>query len=158
MVQYLRASPRATATPKPYFIQLDRSHYQTLEVKNFTALLDIDADGCVTRATFEPQLPSAIDYQLTQEATSLAVSSPPSTRGGPGRRTCSCPSSFRGSELPGSNHSRNSGRPARLHDRWNDPARVETVPASNEDPLSGSGRLEHRLDDGQITPAHFAGG
>jgi thiol-disulfide isomerase/thioredoxin len=70
VVQYLRSQPNATVPPKPYFVELDRSRYQTLEVKRFTARLDIDKSGHVTHATFEPQLPVAIDYQLTQDAES----------------------------------------------------------------------------------------
>ena len=68
VLQYLRASGEATTAPKPYLIALDRSRYRTLEIKKLTATIDIDEQGRVTAARFEPQLSAVLDYQLVQDA------------------------------------------------------------------------------------------
>jgi len=68
LLQYLRTAGSATRPPTPYLIALDRSRYGTLEVKKLTATLEIDEQGKVTSAHFEPQLPPVLDYQLVQDA------------------------------------------------------------------------------------------
>jgi hypothetical protein len=67
VLQYVRAAAGGRKPPKPYLMGLDRSHYQTLEITNLNALLTIDARGRVTDARIEPQLPAALDFQLTQD-------------------------------------------------------------------------------------------
>lgn len=68
VLEHVRAAGNRPVNPKPYLITLDRSHYQTLEVKRLSALLEIDERGRVTNAKIEPRLPAALDFQLTQEA------------------------------------------------------------------------------------------
>ena len=68
VLQYVRAAAPGTNGPKPYLIGLDRSHYQTLEITNLTALLAIDEHGCVTDVKIEPQLSTVLEYELEQDA------------------------------------------------------------------------------------------
>lgn len=68
VLQYVRAANGSSSAVKPYLISLDRRRYQTLTVKTLTATLTIDEKGKVTDAKFEPALPTAIDFQMSQDA------------------------------------------------------------------------------------------
>jgi len=68
VLQHVRSAGSTAVNPMPYLITLDPSHYQTLEVRHLKALLEIDERGRVTDAKIEPSLPTALDFQLTQEA------------------------------------------------------------------------------------------
>jgi thiol-disulfide isomerase/thioredoxin len=68
VVEHIRAAGNGSVNPKPYLVTLDPARYQTLEVKQLKALLEIDERGHVTDAKIEPRLPTALDFQLTQEA------------------------------------------------------------------------------------------
>ena len=68
VLQHLRASVGGNAIVRPYVLTLDRSRYQTLTAKSLMASLTIDERGRVTDARFEPALPTALDYQLVQDA------------------------------------------------------------------------------------------
>jgi len=68
VLQHVRSAGGKAANPRPYLITLDPSHYQTLETKQLKALLEIDDRGHVTDAKIEPSLPTALEFQLTQEA------------------------------------------------------------------------------------------
>jgi thiol-disulfide isomerase/thioredoxin len=68
VIEYVRAAATGTSSPKPYLLGLDRSHYQTLKITNLTALLAIDEHGCVTDVKIEPQIPTALEFELEQDA------------------------------------------------------------------------------------------
>lgn len=70
VLQHVRAAGMGALNPKPYLITLDPSRYQTLEVRRLKALLEIDERGHVTDVEIEPKLPTALDFQLTQDAQS----------------------------------------------------------------------------------------
>lgn len=67
VVQHVRSAAGGKLSPKPYMMGLDSAHYQTLEIKKLTALLDIDQRGHVSAVQIEPQLPAAIEFQLEQD-------------------------------------------------------------------------------------------
>jgi thiol-disulfide isomerase/thioredoxin len=67
VVQYVRAAAGGKRGPKPYLMGLDPTHYQTLRVKELTALLDVDESGHVRVAKIEPELPAAVEFQLEQD-------------------------------------------------------------------------------------------
>ncbi len=68
VLQHVRAASGGSAAVRPYVIALDRSRYQTLKVEALTATLTIDERGRVTDSKFEPELPTALDFQLNQDA------------------------------------------------------------------------------------------
>lgn len=68
VLQHVRAANGGAAMARPYVIALDRSRYQTLKVKTLTATLTLDERGRVTDSKFEPELPTALDFQLNQDA------------------------------------------------------------------------------------------
>jgi len=70
VLQHLRAAQGAEATVRPYVVILDHRRYRTLTATNIMATLKIDEQGRVTEAKFEPELPTAIDFQLNQDASS----------------------------------------------------------------------------------------
>jgi hypothetical protein len=51
-------------------ITLDQSRYQTLTITRIEATLSIDEHGRVMDAKFEPAWPTALDFQLNQDAGS----------------------------------------------------------------------------------------
>lgn len=70
VLQHLRAVGAGSSKPSPYLITFDPARYQTLEVKEVAATLEIDEHGCVTSAQIDPKLPTVLDYQLTGDAGS----------------------------------------------------------------------------------------
>jgi thiol-disulfide isomerase/thioredoxin len=70
VLQHLRAAQGADATVRPYVVSLDHRRYRTLTITSIMATLNIDDHGLVTEAKFEPELPTAIDFQLNQDAMS----------------------------------------------------------------------------------------
>lgn len=68
VVQHVRAAAGGNALVKPHYIGLVRQRYQTLEVKDLVATLEIDERGRVTEARFEPALDAVVAYQLEQDA------------------------------------------------------------------------------------------
>jgi thiol-disulfide isomerase/thioredoxin len=69
VVQYVRTAAGGTVGPRPYLLALDRSHYQTLQVKKVNALLDIDEGGKVTGAKADPEMPAALEFFFEQDAS-----------------------------------------------------------------------------------------
>lgn len=68
VLQHVRSAAGRDLGVKPYLISLDRTRYQTLEVKELTATLDLDADGKVSDASFEPRQAVVVDFQLVRDA------------------------------------------------------------------------------------------
>lgn len=68
VLQHVRAAAGGAAPVRPYVIDLDLARYRTLEAKQLTADLELDARGAVTTAVFEPKLPAVVEYQLIQDA------------------------------------------------------------------------------------------
>ena len=68
VVQHLRAVGEGSSSAKPYLVDFDLSHYQTLEEKLLKATLSLDEGGRVLEAAFEPHLPAVLDYQLVHDA------------------------------------------------------------------------------------------
>ena len=70
VLQHLRTVKGGDAPARPYVITLDQSRYQTLTITQIQATLSIDEHGRVMDAKFEPELPTALDFQLNQDAGS----------------------------------------------------------------------------------------
>jgi hypothetical protein len=70
VLQHTRAAKGADAMVRPYVVTMDPTRYRTLAMTALTATLSIDAGGRVTEAKFEPELPTAIEFQLNQDASS----------------------------------------------------------------------------------------
>lgn len=70
VLQHVRAAAGRDAGVRPYLISLDPARYQTLEVKQLTATLELDAHGRVSDASFEPKQAVVVDFQLVQDAAS----------------------------------------------------------------------------------------
>lgn len=68
VLQHVRATPSGAKGPQPYLIGLDPSRYQSLPTRKVTAILGIDEGGHVTEVKVEPQLPTALEFQLEQDA------------------------------------------------------------------------------------------
>lgn len=68
VLQHLRAIQAGDAPARPYVVTLDQSRYRTLAITQINATLSIDERGRVTDAKFEPALPTAIEFQLSQDA------------------------------------------------------------------------------------------
>ncbi len=68
VLQHVRAAAGRDLGVKPYLISLDRTRYQTLEVQQLTATLDLDAEGKVSDASFEPKQSVVVDFQLVRDA------------------------------------------------------------------------------------------
>lgn len=67
LLQYVRTHVTGDRPPQPYLLTLDRSRYQTVEPKQFVAKLEIDPQGRVTSATFEPSLGAVVEDQLGRD-------------------------------------------------------------------------------------------
>jgi thiol-disulfide isomerase/thioredoxin len=68
VLQHVRKAAGATAMAKPHLIVFDPRRYRTLTEKLIHATLAIDARGRVTAASFEPALPTVLEFQLQQDA------------------------------------------------------------------------------------------
>jgi thiol-disulfide isomerase/thioredoxin len=68
VLQHIRGAKEGHASVKPYLISLDRSRYQTLTSPTLEAKLKLDERGRVLEASFEPKLPSVIEYELVKDA------------------------------------------------------------------------------------------
>lgn len=68
VLQHLRTVKDGDAPARPYVVALDQSRYRTLAITQIQATLSIDEHGRVTEAKFEPELPTALDFQLNQDA------------------------------------------------------------------------------------------
>jgi thiol-disulfide isomerase/thioredoxin len=68
VLQYVLSARGKPANARPYLIAFDPASYQTLKTKSLNVLLEIDERGHVTDVKAEPELPSALDFQLTQDA------------------------------------------------------------------------------------------
>ncbi len=68
VLQYVHSAGNKPANARPYLIAFDPGSYQTLKTKSLNVVLEIDERGRVTDAKAQPELPSALDYQLTQDA------------------------------------------------------------------------------------------
>jgi thiol-disulfide isomerase/thioredoxin len=68
VLQHLRGAKEATLPARPYVVSLDFSRYRTLSIARLNATLSIDERGRVTNAKFEPELPTAIDFQMNRDA------------------------------------------------------------------------------------------
>lgn len=67
LLQHLRTHTTGDHPPQPYALMLDRSRYQTVEPKQFTATIEIDEKGRVTGATFTPSLGAVVEDQLSKD-------------------------------------------------------------------------------------------
>lgn len=67
LLQYLRTHTTGDRAPQPYALMLDRDRYQTVEPKQFTAKIEIDAQGRVTGASFTPSLGAVVEDQLGKD-------------------------------------------------------------------------------------------
>jgi thiol-disulfide isomerase/thioredoxin len=70
VLQHIRAANGADAMVRPYVVTMDPTRYRTLAMSSLIATLSIDERGCVMEAKFEPELPTAIEFQLNQDAGS----------------------------------------------------------------------------------------
>jgi hypothetical protein len=68
VVQHVRARASGEYPPKPYVLSLDRSRYQTLPVKTVIATLQLDEQGRVTEASFEPGPGAVLQEQFQNDA------------------------------------------------------------------------------------------
>ncbi len=68
VLQHVRKAVGATTMAKPHLIVFDPRRYRTLTEKVINATLAIDARGRVTAASFEPALPTVLEFQLQQDA------------------------------------------------------------------------------------------
>ncbi len=68
VLQHVRSAAGQDVGVKPYLIDFDKRRYQTLEAKQLSASLEIDAQGQVTDASFTPQQEAVIDAQLVRDA------------------------------------------------------------------------------------------
>jgi hypothetical protein len=68
LYEHVRGAAGKSIPPKPYLIGLDPKKYQTLDAPELKATLEIDEQGQVTSASFEPKQPAVIDYELVSDA------------------------------------------------------------------------------------------
>lgn len=68
VLQHVRAAASGDRAAKPYVISLDPARYQTLEVKEIQATLELDEQGRVAGAKIDPALPVVVDDQLVRDA------------------------------------------------------------------------------------------
>lgn len=68
IVQELRSAGARALSPQPYLISLHPEQIQAVQVPQVMAALDIDENGHVSSASFQPSLPAALNSELTAEA------------------------------------------------------------------------------------------
>lgn len=68
VLQHVRARTTGEHPPKPYLLSLDRSRYQSLAEKTVVAILQLDEQGRVTEASFEPAPGAVLQEQFLKDA------------------------------------------------------------------------------------------
>ena len=68
IAQHVRSAGGGALPAKPYLIDMDLRRYQTLEHKELTATLTLNAQGTVEDVSITPQLPAVLEHQLIADA------------------------------------------------------------------------------------------
>jgi thiol-disulfide isomerase/thioredoxin len=70
VIRQVRDAAGKSTPAKPYLVSMDLRRYRTLAVSEIMATLSIDAQGHVVDASFEPELPTALKFQIETDANS----------------------------------------------------------------------------------------